>query len=159
MLNTKNFHAIHLNNNKKKKLLRFFFLIGTFNSLKAVNSSFLCKSSSGVRLQHANKGSPFSFDRIYLHFLSYSNAARGCLSSDLTAHKLFNHNCLHTVLHHTSRLCICILRHPGCKYPLSDFTPGLQCSLPPLPFIIEHCSLQHYRGDAGSPVVTQVGYL
>lgn len=30
---------------------------------------------------------------------------------------------------------------------------------PPFLFIIEHCSLQHYRGDAGSPVVTQVGYL
>lgn len=26
-------------------------------------------------------------------------------------------------------------------------------------FIIEDCSLQQYRGDAGSPVVTQVGYL
>lgn len=61
-----------------------------------------------------------SVDRIYLHFSSYSNSARGCLSSDLTAHKLhrlFNHNCLHTILHHTSWLCICILWHPGCIYP------------------------------------------
>lgn len=61
-----------------------------------------------------------SVDRIYLHFFSYSNSARGCRSSDLTAHKLhrlLNHNCLHTILHHTSWLCICILWHPGRIYP------------------------------------------
>lgn len=99
---------------------------------------------------------PFLFFRIYLHFIffSYSNSARGCLSSDLTAHKLhrlFNHNCLHTILHHTSWLCICILWHPT---SLSDFIRFYSTV-----FITEGYSVQHYRGGAGSPVVTQVGYL
>lgn len=33
-------------------------------------------------------------------------------------HRLFNHNCLHTILQHTSWLCIYILWHPGCIYHL-----------------------------------------
>lgn len=98
--------------------------------------------------------SPFA---IYLHFFCYSNSARGCLSSDLSAHKLhrlFNHNCLHTILHHSPWLCIRVLcirvprwlpsarnrgpifaaRRRWCRGLLS--LPRLATSDPPLPLCL-----------------------
>lgn len=121
------FFSFHL---IKSSLHHITFLQITSNFwVKELISGFFLKAYQlmSATLQHRPS---FSFDRIYLHFFSYSNSARGCLSSDLTAHKLhrpFNHNCLHTILHHTSWLCICILWHPGCEYP-SVTSPWLQCS-------------------------------
>lgn len=122
-----------------------------------------------VCLQHANK----AFSPPHLHpplsplteFICISSATvtrrGGRLSSDPAAHKLFNHNCLHTVLHHTSRLPHL---HPVAaasggrgllQIPLCDFTPGLQC----LFFNLHNGALfsalpDAHRGDAGSPVGT-----
>ena len=97
----------------------------------------------------------FSVNRIYLHFFCHCNSARGCLCSDLTTpklHSLFNHNCLHitayflTLHSHPPAPCLHIF--------LTDFTQSLQFG-----FIIENCSVQRYRGGAGSLSVTQVRYL
>lgn len=91
----------------------------------------------------ATKAFSFCWQHLFAFLqLQYSNSARGCLSSDLAAlklHRLFNHNCLHTILHHTSRLCICILWHPP-----SVTSPGLTV----YGFLTEGL----FRGAAGSPV-------
>lgn len=95
----------------------------------------------------------------------------GRLSSDPAARKLFNHNCLHTALHHTSRLPH--LHHAAgsrtvagegcCKYP--SVTSPLAYSAFFFFFNLHNGALfsalpDAHRGDAGSPVVLpQVGYL
>lgn len=129
-----------------------------------------------VCLQHANKAfSPPPAPPLspLTEFICISSATvtrrGGRLSSDPAARKLFSHNCLHTVLHHTSRLPH--LHHAAAggggrgllQIPLCDFTPGLQCFF--FFFNLHNGALfsalpDAHRGDAGSPVVLpQVGYL
>lgn len=77
---------------------------------------------------------------------------RGRASSDLRPHKLyarFNHNCLHTVIQHTSPLSARLRIY---LYP-SGRVSHCHCTL----WYSVEC--QRHRGAAGSPVVSQVGYL
>lgn len=117
-----------------------FTLINPFCPLKRIIT--YCSFCKPFERAPQGRRISFSFDRIYLHFLSYCNSARGCLCPDPTTIA-----CL-TLIACTPYYCKLL------DFAFSSLHKNLT-NCPPLQYRFIKINLS----CAGSPVVAQVGYL